>query len=526
MEIREATPDEPQPLPPIEIPPDSDQIDLDVLFPDGPPPSLLDTPSMPMAALAGPTPIDVLSTSTAQPFDHGQLDGSPVQSTDVQQAEPITFVPADGQLPEHQMAPPASDEIPQLSGLAEVEQIQLGDAATETSGGEEADAPGQLRQELAEMFGIGNDGPTDFVAPEAVDRDFAEPDDATEAHPESGIVKEGGGPVDPSAPDDGPDLGLLSSIRRDTEKSLVPDSSEAGTTPSLLDALTSTGSSEPDSTTQPESETHRNSEPPLSLLEQFKQDAGEDVPPQDAIAEETPAPEQEPEKDDSFHLDDAENPDSVASYMEQLLQRSRRETDVTVGKGPAKAGASQPAAATSASPSAPPAEDETSSEEPDALPEPIAPKARPTQNKEELRARLASLREVANASAQSAIANHSWRKMKEAIRGKFALTTAAGGVSAALASAPLWLGMSITPLALVAGAAFGVSGLSMLYTGLKARNARKANKAEHVEDAPEISNRLDSQLPPSSVQDEALVQPDLEFVDIDESLAETDPSVS
>ena len=75
------------------------------------------------------------------------------------------------------------------------------------------------------------------------------------------------------------------------------------------------------------------------------------------------------------------------------------------------------------------------------------------------------------------------------MRSKGALTAASAGVATALFASPLWLGVSLMPLALVATAAGGVCGLNMVYTAVKARSTRKSIKETPVRTAP-ISNTL------------------------------------
>ncbi|MDA1017074.1 MAG: hypothetical protein O3A00_21775, partial [Planctomycetota bacterium] len=170
-----------------------------------------------------------------------------------------------------------------------------------------------------------------------------------------------------------------------------------------------------------------------------------------------------------FELDDADNVDSMKSYMQQPLQRSRRQTDATVGNPAAKVPpAKTPPVAVETSDADGSAVDEADHEEVDLS----APVARTMQNKDQVRANLDSLRQVANMSARSALASHSWRKLKETMRSKGALTAASAGVATALFASPLWLGLSLTPLALVATAAGGVCGINMIYTAMKARSAR------------------------------------------------------
>ncbi|MDQ3331289.1 MAG: hypothetical protein M3552_11650, partial [Planctomycetota bacterium] len=114
-----------------------------------------------------------------------------------------------------------------------------------------------------------------------------------------------------------------------------------------------------------------------------------------------------------YELDDADNPDSIARYMQELLQRIREDNPLV----PPAHGDSHGA------PSA--------DVPPPAVPSPVfcepfeLPAARQPIDKDELRAQTESLRGVANISARSAIRQHSLRLKKAELFAKGVLTAIA-----------------------------------------------------------------------------------------------------
>ncbi len=132
---------------------------------------------------------------------------------------------------------------------------------------------------------------------------------------------------------------------------------------------------------------------------------------------------------------DADNPESISAYMEQLLARTRRNSPVAGGQETsiseryAAPVVERHSAVESLLPSSPTAEVEVADELAptadgvEAEPVAMAPRAR--VNAEELRAGINSLREVANLSARNAVATHTWKKMRGSIFVKLVLSISA-----------------------------------------------------------------------------------------------------
>jgi hypothetical protein len=147
-------------------------------------------------------------------------------------------------------------------------------------------------------------------------------------------------------------------------------------------------------------------------------------------------------------LEDAENPDSVAAYMEQLLARSRQGS-ASAGYSPAKKPVEPPKQPsvtynTRAEVDEKPAFDEQASTmaEPEA-PVP-APRPRRPHDKDALRANLDSMRHVANMSARSALEKHARKRVRGMVAVKSLLAISSFAIGLAIFAAPV-LGLRSSP---------------------------------------------------------------------------------
>ena len=173
-----------------------------------------------------------------------------------------------------------------------------------------------------------------------------------------------------------------------------------------------------------------------------------------------------------FELDDAENPDSVARYMQGLLERTRRGNQPSQTRQPAPrqhtperkpaasiertSGAKRPLANHSAQP----AVNETSHVEREEVQRTSKPRTQ--VNKDALRANLHSMREVANLSARSALAKYSWKQTRNrlVVQGLLVATswTVAGVLAVMETAHGLRFGAATT-------AALTVGGICLAFAG-------------------------------------------------------------
>jgi hypothetical protein len=158
------------------------------------------------------------------------------------------------------------------------------------------------------------------------------------------------------------------------------------------------------------------------------------VPPINEVPESVEQPEPAPAQpaqlsENDAAAFDADDRDSVAAYMEQLLARSRNWKDGQSSSMPWQPPAREtrpttaaPATSVAKNPVVQPAAPVERVVEP-AKPlvplEELGPSHR--QDKDAVRAHLASMREVANLTARTAIARHTWRKHRSMLAVKFTL---------------------------------------------------------------------------------------------------------
>lgn len=145
-----------------------------------------------------------------------------------------------------------------------------------------------------------------------------------------------------------------------------------------------------------------------------------------------------PRKTD-YELEDTD-PDSISSYMERLLARSRRDASAASEKPESASAGNHGSAHRSSAPAAPIAYRQEpvpapvsagAASEPQASPE-LPPSPRPRHNVLEMRADISSLREVANFSARSAVAKHTWKKERRTMQVQLVLTAASLGYAGVL----------------------------------------------------------------------------------------------
>jgi hypothetical protein len=138
---------------------------------------------------------------------------------------------------------------------------------------------------------------------------------------------------------------------------------------------------------------------------------------------ETPAPSSEKSPPPSprpgdFQLEDTD-PDSVNSYMERLLERSRGRTGhlnrVTVVPANEEIARNKTDRAVVSPQAAPAAESDRKFKEQSEAPPPVVIRERPKYDTEQARAGLGSLREVANKSARQALTQHFWKRYRSSL---------------------------------------------------------------------------------------------------------------
>jgi hypothetical protein len=211
-----------------------------------------------------------------------------------------------------------------------------------------------------------------------------------------------------------------------------------------------------------------------------------------------PAPE-------DYHLNDVDS-DSISDYMQKLLARSRQNRGAGVEQDddspPQRSSAAIAPQYTSRS-SAPgfaseprPDEDNVPAES-DAAAEVEAPAplvTRPRHNANELRAGISSMRQIANLSARSAVAKHSWKMYRRTLFAGAVLTV----VSFATAVASLFLFANGSPeSARTSYGAFAIAILSafnLVRTWYRAHRAQSV-KSSDVADGAEVDGDTGGQAP-------------------------------
>jgi hypothetical protein len=164
----------------------------------------------------------------------------------------------------------------------------------------------------------------------------------------------------------------------------------------------------------------------------------------------------------AYHLEDAENSDSVAAYMEQLLSRTRRSNSPASPTSPGQR-PDHPAFSAAMRPRAPeqPREDRAAVQadagdaEAAAVPPAQPPRPRRPHDKDALRANLDSMREVANLSARSALERHAFKRVRGMLFTKSLLAAAAFVISAVIFSGSFF-GIGLTMVCGWGAAAIGV----------------------------------------------------------------------
>lgn len=179
-------------------------------------------------------------------------------------------------------------------------------------------------------------------------------------------------------------------------------------------------------------------------------------PPRQIVQESTPT---------SGNAED-DHADMMDKYMQNLIARSRKQSP--------EAEAAAPQAATPVRPVQPiepatvktyaplieaPVAVELDEQVQDVEPSQIV---RPTVDKQAARANMDSLRELANLSARSAVAKHTWKKVRGEVFVKTALAIAGWVVTAALFTSPWWRGESYRSYAILAGAVSLVMSIDLI----------------------------------------------------------------
>ncbi len=144
-----------------------------------------------------------------------------------------------------------------------------------------------------------------------------------------------------------------------------------------------------------------------------------------------------PDSDEnSLHLKDTEDPDSVANYMEQLLDRTRRSKAVS-GDLPTS---DNPKTSESAEETVPdPHQDQpTIGQKSDSISLESPSQPRHLQDKQVVRSEMNSLREMANLSTRTAIADHASKRLRGTIFVKSALAVISFSVAAVLLTGEVW----------------------------------------------------------------------------------------
>ncbi|MCA9069180.1 MAG: hypothetical protein KDA84_09670, partial [Planctomycetaceae bacterium] len=113
-------------------------------------------------------------------------------------------------------------------------------------------------------------------------------------------------------------------------------------------------------------------------------------------------------------------------------------------------------------------------------------------NKEELRADINSFRELANMSARTAVAKHSWKKLRGQICAKAALTALSYGVSGTLISGILGPRFSYPIIGGVIAAVGTVLGFNVVKTTMKLVNLKSGGKKTEGISISEIEGKFQS----------------------------------
>ena len=202
-------------------------------------------------------------------------------------------------------------------------------------------------------------------------------------------------------------------------------------------------------------------------------------------------------QDDSEAEFDAHDADSVAAYMERLLERARQSSGQ--GGQPVQHHHRSTRSKKSLAPSQPP--------KPEPAPEEVQPQSmedgvdelaqdpleagpRHLQDKDAVRAKLASMREVANLSARSAIARHSWRRTRGMLMVKIILTVISLGCALLLASAEMLGTQSYRPLSWGAALIGVVMIFELVRAAIIAQRMQSLNKGLSERMGDDLSNRL------------------------------------
>lgn len=144
-------------------------------------------------------------------------------------------------------------------------------------------------------------------------------------------------------------------------------------------------------------------------------------------------------------LDDED--DSVAAYMQRLLQRTRKGGDAGVdSRYVAESKSKTPPSTANTSDERLAGHESNLAEAGDVAHSELATK--PPQDKDAIRAGMASMRELANQTARSAIARHSAKKLRGMLAAKVVLTALSLGMAGVLLTAPLWAGTSYLTIGL------------------------------------------------------------------------------
>jgi len=186
--------------------------------------------------------------------------------------------------------------------------------------------------------------------------------------------------------------------------------------------------------------------------------------------------------------EEAEDPDSISAYMQALFERTSGKQEYTEPavspKTEQEEKSSQPE---QHSPIAEPSVTEES--EVDSLPaEPLAPIVE--IDRESMAMDIASLRDVANQTARSALCTHAWKQLRVKVLLNGTLTVAGGVASAVLLTAPLWGSQSYTGYGMITLLLSSVSAIeliraNMMVSRLKAGTAAASEQRVNDECEPE-----------------------------------------
>jgi len=337
-----------------------------------------------------------------------------------------------------------------------IQDVDADSAVTEDSAemaedDDAADPPelGKLRQELAHMFGFKSLDHQHHEAAEDVEDSDSETDRAAEA--EEATLSS-----------------FTSDEENETEQADAPLPAESLLTNSLLNSSVLAGY---------ERDEDYDDDQAGVLAPALKSTGHASSQSQSTVTQTTP-PGQPASHD--VVVDDIEDADSVAAYMERLFARTGGRQDYTepttpeVRQKPAQTERRPtPAPVVPQSTAAPNESSLLPAETPVEKPRKLAP-----INRELMKKEIESLRDVANQNARTALATHAWKQVKIKMFASGVMTLVSAGAAAVLISSPYWSPISYFNYGLITLLLSGVSAIELFRSRLVLMRLKQARKQQ------------------------------------------------